>query len=133
MLPFHVTKMLGLNNTHGFALVSEIGIKLVFRSAEDIKSKPDQDADSHLIPWSNLKRLDVSRGYLADEIVIEVHKMDGEDPDGVHDNTIHLQLQKRDRPQLDRFEQHVTDYQSGKRKDDVDDVLDEVRNLLDRM
>lgn len=134
MLPFQITRMFGLQSkTHGYALVSERGIQLVFRSAASINAQPDEVADSIMIEWSNLKHWKATRGYLADQLVLEVHVMIGEEPDGKNDNRLELDLQKRDREQLDRFEKHIQEYQSGKRKDDVEDVLDDVRNMLDNM
>jgi hypothetical protein len=37
------------------------------------------------------------------------------------------------RDELQRFEKQLRQYQTGERRDDVDDVLDDVRDLLDRM
>ena len=134
MLPFQITRMLGLQSkTHGFALVNEQGIKLVFRDAVDIEKSPDAEADTIMILWSNLAHWEAKRGFLSDELILKVHAMVGDEPDGKNDKVIELELQKRDRDQLDRFEKHVKEYQSGKRKDDVDDVLDDVRDMLDKM
>ena len=134
MLPFHITRMFGFKSkTHGYALVNEEGIRLVFRDAADIKKEADEDAESRLITWDNLASWEAKRGLISDELRIQVHVMFGDDPDGKNDNVIELELQKRDRDKLDRFEKHVKEYQSGERKDDVDDVLDDVRDLLDRM
>lgn len=134
MLPFQITRMFGLKSkTHGFALVNEQGIKLVFKDAADIKKMADNDANSIMIEWSNLARWEAKRGYLSDEFIIEVHVMVGDELDGRNDNVLELDLQKRDRESLDRFEKHIKEYQSGERKDDVDDVLDDVQDMLDNM
>lgn len=134
MLPFHITRLFGLKRkTHGFALVNQEGIRLVFRDATDIVKEPDEEADFMIIKWDNLARIEAKRGFLSDELIIEVHVMLGENPDGGDDKVIQLELQKRDRDKLDRFEKHVKEYQTGQRKDDVDDVLDDVRDFLDRM
>jgi hypothetical protein len=134
MLPFHISRMLGLKSkTYGFALVSEAGIRLVFRDAAEIKKTPDEDADSLMIEWDNVASWEAKRGILSDEFNITVHEMVGDDPDGQPDNVIQLELQKRHREKLDRFEKLVKEYQSGQRKDDVDDVLDDVRDLLEGM
>ena len=134
MLPFQITRMFGLKSkTHGFALVSEAGIQLVFRDAADIKQQPDEEADCLVIQWDNLARIEAKRGLLSDELVIEVHVMVGQDPDGRGDKIIHLEVQKRDREKLDRFEKNVKDYQTGQRQDDVDEVLDDVRDFLDQI
>lgn len=134
MLPFQITRMMGLKSkTHGFALVNERGIQLVFRDAVDIENSPDDEADSIMIEWDNLVRWEAKRGFLSDQLVIEVHVMVGDEIDGRNDNVLELELQKRDRDRLDRFEKHVKDYQSGARRDDVDDVLDDVRDMLNDM
>ena len=134
MLPFHISRMFGLKSkTHGFALVNEQGIKLVFRDAADIASAPDDDADSLMIEWSNLAEWKAKRGLLSDEFTMKVHHIVGDEPDGKNDNILELQIPKRDRDKLDRFEKHVKEYQNGTRRDDVDDVLDDVRDLLDNM
>lgn len=134
MLPFHISGMLGLSSkTHGMALVSEKGIQLVFRDAADIESKPDEEAESLLIAWRNIVSWRASRGIMSDQLTIQVQHPIGDEPDGKNDNVIELELQKKDREELDRFDRLAKEYQSGKRKDDVDDVLDDVRDLLDRM
>ena len=134
MLPFHITQMLGFKSkTHGIALVNEKGIKLVFRDAREIEAKPDDDADSIMVQWDNVAGLDFRRGIMSDGLHIKVFTMLGDEPDGKNDNVIQLEVQKRDRELLDRFEKLVKEYQTGKRKDDVDDVLDDVRDMLDRM
>lgn len=134
MLPFQITRMLGFKSkTHGYVLVNEQGIRLVFREADDIKKAWDDDAEFLQIDWDNFAGMDITRGIISDELKIKVLVMIGDEPDGKNDNIIHLELQKRDRDKLDRFEKQVKDYQSGKRKDDVDDVLDDVRDMLDRM
>ena len=119
------------DRTHGFALVSEEGIKLVFRDAEDIASSPDEDAESTMIPWSNIANWEAKRGLISDSFLIQTHVWFGEEPDGKDDNQVELKLQKRDRELLDRFEKLAKQYQSGELKDDVDDVLDDVRDMLD--
>ena len=134
MLPFQITRMLGFKSkTHGYALVNEQGIRLVFREADDIKKAWDDEAEFLQVDWDNFAGMDVVRGIISDELKIKVLVMIGDEPDGKNDNIIHLELQKRDREALDRFEKQVKDYRSGKRKDDVDDVLDDVRDMLDRM
>lgn len=133
-LPFHISRMLGFKSkTHGFALVNGTGIQLVFRDAEEITQDPDTEAESRMITWDNLASFEVKRGMISDELKLGVHVMFGDDPDGKNDNVIELELQKRDRDKLDQFEKLVKEYQSGQRKDNVDDVLDDVRDLLDRM
>lgn len=132
-LPFYISGMFGLTSkTHGFALVSEKGIQLVFRGVEEIEKKPDEEAESRMILWDNLASFEAKRGMVSDQLKLGVHVMFGDDPDGKNDNVIELELQKRDRELLDRFEKLVKEYQSGQRKDD-DDVLDDVRDMLDRM
>ena len=134
MLPFHISGMLGLKSkTHGVALVDEEGIRLVFRDAADIEKEPDDEAESLHITWDNLVNWDAKRGLISDQINFEVRVPLGDEPDGKNDNSIELELQKRDRDKLDRFEKLVKEYRSGQRKDDVDEVLDDVRDLLDRM
>lgn len=133
-LPFHISGMLGFTSkTHGYALVSEQGIQLVFRGAEEIEKAPDEDADSRMITWDNLAKFEAKRGIMADGLKLGVYVMFGDDPDGKNDNVIQLELAKRDRELLDQFERVVKEYRNGTRKDDVDDVLDDVRDLLDRM
>ena len=133
-LPFHISGMLGFKSkTHGYALVNQTGIQLVFRSADDIEKAPDEEAESQMITWDNLASFEAKRGIMSDTLNLGVHVMFGDDPDGKNDNVIQLELAKRDRELLDRFEKVVKEYRSGERKDDVDDVLDDVRDLLDRM
>ena len=51
---------------------------------------------------------------------------------GLEDNTIRLEIQKRDAEALDRFEQDVNDYRSGDKADATDDDLDDIRDFLNR-
>lgn len=133
-LPFHISGMLGFTSkTHGYALVSEKGIQLVFRTAEDIQNAPEEEAESQMITWDNLANFELKQGIMGDTLKLGVHVMFGDDPDGKNDNVIQLELAKRDRELSERFEKIVKDYRTGERKDDVDDVLDDVRDMLDRM
>lgn len=134
MLPFYISTLLGLKSkTHGFALATQAGIRLVFREASEIEEAPDQDAESLMIEWANLASWQAQHGLIADAFKIKVHSVVGDEPDGKNDNVIELEIQKRDRAKLDRFAKLVEEYVSGSRKDDTDDVLDDVRDLLDRM
>ena len=104
MLPFQITRMLGFKNkTHGYVLVNEEGIRLVFREADYIKKAWDDDAEFVQIDWDNFAGMDVVRGIISDELKIKVLVMMGDEPDGKNDNIIHLELQKRDRDKLDQF------------------------------
>ncbi len=134
MLPFYISRLWGLQSkTHGFALVNEQGIRLVFRDAADIVATPDEEAESLYIDWNNFVGMQAKRGFWKDSLTLEVDAIPSGSPDGGDDNLIELELQKRDRDRLDRFEHNVEEYRSGRKKDNVDDVLDDVRNLLDRM
>ena len=70
---------------------------------------------------------------ISDQLTLQLRQSIGDEPDGKNDKLILLDLLKRDRDKLDRFEKLVKEFQSGQRRDDVDDVLDDVRDLLDRM
>ncbi len=134
MLPFHISRIFGLQSkTHGVALVDEKGIKLVFSDAVDVKLLPEDDADLLTIEWSNLLEMKAVRGMISDQLTLQLRQSIGDEPDGKNDKLILLDLLKRDRDKLDRFEKLVKEFQSGQRRDDVDDVLDDVRDLLDRM
>ena len=134
MLPFHISKTFGLQSkTHGMALLNEKGIRLVFRDADALEENRDEDAESLYIEWANLVDWEVKRGLLGDVLRFKVRGMSGTDPDGREDKLVELELQKRDRPALDRFEKVFEEYRSGRRKDDVDNVLDDVRDFLDRI
>ena len=85
------------------------------------------------LPVDISDRMEIERGYLQDGLTLYLHRAVGNEPDGANDQQIKLELARRDRPQLERFERHVQGYQSGRRRDDVDDVLDDVRDFLDRI
>lgn len=134
MLPFYISRMFGLQSKkHGVAIVDEKGIKLVFREATEVKLLPGDEADQLTIEWTNLIDMRAIRGIISDQLELRLHQMIGDEPDGKNDNVILLELQKRERDKLERFEESVRAFQSGGRRDDVDDVLDDVRDLLDRM
>lgn len=134
MLPFYISQMLGLQSkTHGYALVNQQGIRLVFREAADIERQPDEEAESLLIEWKDLVSMEAKRGLLSDSLALHTKQLAGRDPDGKDDQTVQLELERRHRDQLEEFERLVQEYQSGQRRDNVDEVLDDVRDLLDRM
>ena len=41
-----------------------------------------------------------------------------------------LETRRQDRDALDKFEREVADYRAGRRSEDVDDMLDDIRDFL---
>lgn len=134
MLQFRVTHLFGtITKIDGMALASEDGIRLAFHQPDGTEraNRLEFDVQEVLIDWSNLDSLTVDTGLLADQVIIRVKSTEPlRDLPDLSDNDVTLETRRTDRDVLKEFEKAVADYRSGRRKDDVDDLLDDVRDFL---
>lgn len=143
MLQFHLNRFFGLKfRTHGMAIPSEEGLKLVFRHGDAPARLFDEEIQSALIEWDNLAGLEVEKGFLSGtSIKLRVRsaawlkKLPGaanhRDSDGAT-TELELEIHKTNVDDIPAFKKQVAEYQSGKTDEDVDDFIDDVRDMLDR-
>lgn len=133
MLPFRLSRLFGIvTKIHGMAIAREAGIELAFHEAED---QPRNVLDAHVksvsIPWDNLQELQCRKGLLSDEVVLQVRSVEGlVNLPGVEDCTLTLEVRKDDRDALKAFAEAVAEYRTGQRHDQVDAMLDDIRDFL---
>ena len=81
--------------------------------------------------WNNLEEFESQRGMLSDEVRIRVRSTEqlGNLP-GIKDQELELEIRKNDRDALKKFEKAVAEYRAGQRQDNVDEMLDDIRDFL---
>ena len=133
MLPFRLSQLFGiLIKVHGTAIVNEEGICLAFQETEDQPQHfLDANVKSVLIHWDNLEQFECHRGILSDQVRLRVRSIErmGNLP-GIEDHELTLEVQKSDREALKAFDEAVADYRAGRRRDNVEEMLDDVRDFL---
>jgi hypothetical protein len=135
MLQFHISKLWGaVLASHGVVIPAEEGIRLVFFDSDQKPEFLDGDEfDSAVITWDNFQGLDVNHGMFGSRITIGVRSTtDLQDVPGVKESEITLEVHKKNVHQIEPFQQRVAEYRSGKTDEDVDQLIDDVRDLLDR-
>ncbi len=132
MLQFHITRLFGLKfATHGVALPSAEGLKLVFRDSAAAADFFSEQTKTILIPWDNFESLSVVRGFLSTKVVISVHapaRLQG--APGLEESRVELKVHRSNLDQLEPFERAVQEYRSGRVDVDVDEFVDDVRDFL---
>jgi hypothetical protein len=134
MLHFHISTFFGVGfKSHGIAIPRQAGITLIFRENEQEVAILDTKTSKVKIAWNNLANIECSRGFFAHEVSLKVAALSAvSDIPGLKENTIRLEIQKRDGEALDRFEEDVKAYRSGEITDVSDDDLDDIRDFLNR-
>lgn len=143
MLQFHLNKFFGLKfRTHGMAIPSEEGLKLVFRHGDAPARLFDEDIQSVLIAWNNFAGMAIEKGFLSGtKVVLRVKsaewlkKMPGAADHSDSNATtteLELRIHKTNLDDIPAFEQQVDEYRSGVVDEDIDDFIDDVRDMLDR-
>ncbi len=133
MLPFRLSRLFGIVvQVHGMAIAEEKGIRLAFQETEDQpKHFLDANVQSVLIAWDNLEEIAFERGIVSDEVTLCVRSVEslGNLP-GIQDHELSLEIRKSDRDALKVFERVVNEYRAGQRQDNVDEMLDDIRDFL---
>ena len=142
MLQFHLNKFFGMKfRTHGMAIPSEEGLKIVFRHGAAPAKLFAKDIQSVLVTWDNFAGMEVVKSFLSGtKVVLQVKsaawlkELPGaashRDADSAT-TELELRVHKSNLEDLPAFESEVAAYRSGKVDEDVDDFIDDVRDMLD--
>ena len=134
MLQFRVSHLYGaLTKIHGMALVAPEGIRLAFQEPDEVNrsNRINFDVKEVLITWNNLNTIEIDRSILGDKIKLRVKSTDPlQALSEFVDAEMTLETRRQDRDALDEFEREVADYRAGRRSEDVDDMLDDIRDFL---
>ena len=132
MLQFQVSEFFGVSvKLHGMAMVNESGLTIAFHEPDEAKRALEIDVKSFSISWANLERLTTDLGILGDRLLITVRAVEpiGKFP-GLEDRQLVLETRRSDRNTLHDFVDLIDDYRSGRRKDRVEEKLDDIRDFL---
>lgn len=134
MLQFRVSKLFGtMTKIHGMALPSPDGIRLAFKEPEDEEraNRIDFDIQEVLVAWDNLDEIKIDRGLVGDQVTIRVKSFDAlRNLPEFADHEVTLETRRQDRDVLEQFEREVNEFRAGRRQDNVDDMLDDIRDFL---
>ncbi|MCA9166668.1 MAG: hypothetical protein KDB23_03330 [Planctomycetales bacterium] len=132
MVPFRISRLFGLRVTvDGMLLVNAQGLKLVFKEPKRDDTLRDQQIEQVELTWADLKQVVCDFGMLNDEVVLEVNPTANVVRlPGVSENRVSLSVRKQHREELKELEKRIDEYRRGTRRDDVDDLLDDVRDFL---
>ncbi|MFC1757621.1 hypothetical protein ACFL2H_02495 [Planctomycetota bacterium] len=130
MLPFHVTSFFGNDvKLTGVAIPKPDGLHICIHEGDVPSDLFDAKTKSIVIEWSNLDEITVKESMFGDSLLIRVHSTI-KGLTGAKNNRAKLDLHKRDRERYDEFRQEVDDCRSGKPEDDVDGMIDDIRDFL---
>ncbi len=133
MLQFRLSRLFGIViEIQGMAIVNQEGIRLAFQDADNQNQHfLDADVQAVLISWDNLADFACDYGMLSDEVRLRVRSIDElQQLPGIQDHELSLEIRKSDRDKLKDFEKAVVEYRSGLRQDNVDEMLDDIRDFL---
>ena len=142
MLQFHLNKFFGLKfRTHGMAIPGEDGLRLVFRHGDAPAKLFDEEIQSVLVDWDNFSGMEVEKGFLSGtKVILKVksadwlHELPGaseHSDSGVTTTEVELRIHKTNLDDIPAFETKVAEYRSGVIDEDIDEFIDEVRDMLD--
>ncbi|MCA9211727.1 MAG: hypothetical protein KDB27_01585 [Planctomycetales bacterium] len=133
MLPFHVSSFFGNDiRLTGVALPKQDGLHICIHEGEVPTDLFDAKTKSVVIHWDNIDTIDVKESVFGDSLTIAVRSTVKNLP-GAKKNKSTLDLHKRDRDRYDEFRQEVAEYQAGKQDEDVDGMIDDIRDFLTDM
>jgi hypothetical protein len=133
MVPFHTTRLFGWSVTaDGIAMVNGQGVQLAFQRPDENQELRDANIRTLEIPWESLQSLECDYGVLSDSIRLSVRSSSAlQGLPGADEQHVELTVHKQHRDQLKDFERRLREYQSGNRRDDTDELLDDVRDFLE--
>jgi len=143
MLQFHLNKFFGLKfRTHGMAIPSEEGLKLVFHHGDAPVRLFDEELQSAVVSWDNFAGMEVKKGFLSGtKLILRVKSAAwlkdlpgaaGKQEAATATTELELSIHKSNVDDVPAFERKVAEYRSGKVDEDIDDFIDDVRDMLDR-
>ncbi len=132
MVQFQISRLFGLQVAiEGMMIANATGIRLVFKEPESDATLREQKIEQVDLPWSDVQKIACEYGMLSDEIVLEVKSTANiVRLPGVSENRVALSVRKQHREELKELEKRIDEYRRGTRRDDVDDLLDDVRDFL---
>lgn len=130
MLPFHVTNFFGTNvQLTGVAIPKQDGLHICVHKGDVPTSLFDAKTKTWVIPWANIKELNVKESMFGDSLTIRVNStIDG--LPGAKSDLAKLVVHKRDRQRHDSFRREVEECRSGKPDQNVEGMIDDVRDFL---
>ena len=130
MLPFHVSNFFGNDvKLTGVAIPKPDGLHLCIHEGDVPVDLFDAKTKSIVIEWTNLQEISVKESMLGDSLSIHVHSTI-KGLTGAKNHRAKLDLHKRDRDRYDEFRQEVEHFRSGKPQEDVDGMIDDIRDFL---
>lgn len=132
MLQFQISDLFGvLVKLHGMAIPEEQGIRLAFHDADQLGKRLDARVESVLLTYDNLVGLTVDTGLLGDQLLITVHSTKPlEHFPNVEKQTLKLETRKQDRDVVKAFVAEVDRFRQGHHEQNVDEMLDDIRDFL---
>lgn len=132
MVQFRVVRLFGLQVTvEGMLLANARGLQLVFKQpAGEVVSRevPTQSVE---LPWAALESIQFDYGLMSDQVMLHVKSATSlASFPGATEREAALSVYKQQREELKELEQRIGEYRRGTRRDDVDDLLDDVRDFL---
>jgi hypothetical protein len=135
MLQFHSNRLFGLAfDYHGIAIPDKVGLKLVFRKADAPVDILAEDCLSVVVAWSNIASIKIQKGLFGGgDVVVAVRNGVGLEQVPFFDkDLLTLAVYQSNVDEIGPFEQEVNRLRRGAHDDDVDQVIDEVRDLLEK-
>jgi hypothetical protein len=114
------------------AIANEDGLRLVFREGDAPPKLFDKEIRAVLVGWDNFAGLEVKRGFFGTKLILSVQsaaRLEG--VPGLAENSLELEIHRSRVEDIEPFQRRVKEYQSGKVDEDIDDFVDDVRDLLD--
>ena len=135
MIQFRVSRLFGLRvDADGMLIPGEQGLQLVFHRPDGDQGLLDANIQTVTIPWGDLESWEVDYGLLGDRVSLRVTSVEClRDLPGVDDCQVDLVIHKQQREALKDFEQRAREYEIGNRVDNVDEMIDEIRDFLQDM
>jgi hypothetical protein len=136
MIPFYTGRFFGaLADRYGFVFAEKDGLRLTFHEGDTDTKPPETDVDSVLIPWLQVRGLEVRRRLTESHLVVRVsstHTLVGLPV--TEENEVTLQIQRKHRDGLDAFLARAGELRSGQGgKSDVDAALGDIKDFIDRI
>ena len=132
MVQFRIKRLFGLQVTvEGMVLASAKGLQLVFKEPEKDSTLRDAQIEQLDLPWDAIEKVVCDYGMLSDEIALYVKpNVKLTRLPAQSENVVTLSVRKQRREELKELEKRIDEYRRGTRSDDVDDMLDDVRDFL---
>ena len=130
MLPFHVTNLFGNEvQLTGVAIPKHDGLHVCVHEGEVPTDLFDAKTKSIVIEWSNVQEITVKESMFGDSLTIRLRARNMALP-GTKNDHAKLDLHKRDRERYDEFRQQVEQFRAGIPDENVEEMIDDIRDFL---